>query len=222
MQGLGDSGWGFLVTKKQAGARQADLSDTLSHSADPLPPSSLRDARAVRSAQALGNALLALIERKPLEQVTVREIAAEAGVHYATFFRHHPTKEALLDHLAAEQISRLVALALPALDLEDTLAAFTTLCDYVNEHRVLWTALLTGGAAGTLRTELLRIARELAVTHARKENFLPVELAVNCSVSLIFETLAWWLAQAPGTVTQAQVARMLEFQLAAIQQPGPK
>ncbi len=74
-------------------------------------------------------------------------------------------------------------------------------------------------SATTMREELLRIARQLAVQHAPKENFLPVELAVNCSVSLIFETLAWWLAQPPGAVALEEVAKMLQFLLAAIQAP---
>ena len=191
----------------------------MSHSGELPAPSSLKDARAVRSAQALGNALLTLIERKPLEQVTVREIAAEAGVHYATFFRHHPTKEALLDHIAAEQINRLVSLTVPVLDRTDSPTAFMALCEYVHAHRALWAALLTGGAAEAMRGELLRISREVAVDRAPKTNWLPVELAVNCSVSLIFETLAWWLAQSEEAVPLEHVARTLEYLHLTIQNP---
>jgi AcrR family transcriptional regulator len=175
------------------------------------------DVRVVRSGQALRGALLALIERKPLDRITVREIAAEAGVHYATFFRHHPTKRALLDHVAADQIDRLVALALPVLDREDSHAAVVALFVYVNDHRTLWTALLTGGAAGAMRAELLRISREVAMERAPAESWLPVELAVNCSVSLIFETLAWWLGQPPGSVEIGEVARILDQLLSSVE-----
>lgn len=171
----------------------------------------------MKSDQALRNAMLALLERKPLEQITVRDIAAEAGVHYATFFRHHPTKEALLDHVAADQIDRLVALTLPVLDRADSAAATLALCEYVQDHRTLWTALLTGGAAGTMRAELLRISRELAVDRTPEDAWLPVDLAVNCSVTLIFETLAWWLAQPPEAVAIADVARILDRLLSSVQ-----
>jgi AcrR family transcriptional regulator len=174
----------------------------------------------VKSSAAIRGALLALIERKPLEQITIREIAAAAGVHYATFFRHHPTKEALLDHVAAEQIERLVALALPLFDLADSHAAVAALCAYVSEHRILWTALLTGGAAGAMREALLRISRELAIDRAPKEGALPVELAVNCSVSLIFETLAWWLAPPQAAVSIDQAAGILHHLLSSVQSPG--
>jgi len=196
------------------------LCDTQSHNSDLGRASSGRDARLVKSSAAIRGALLALIERKPLEQITVREIAAEAGVHYATFFRHHPTKEALLDHVAAEQIERLVALSLPLFDRADSQAAVVALCAYVSEHRILWTALLTGGAAGAMREALLRISRQVAVDRAPREGGLPLELAVNCSVSLIFETLAWWLAQPERSVSIEQAAVILHQLLSSVQGPG--
>lgn len=197
-------------------ADTAPLSDTVSHREQ---TSSQRDARAVRSSHALAAALLKLLAQKPLDQITIREIAAEAGVHYATFFRHHPTREALLDQVAAEQIEQLVALTLPVLDSADTLAAVTALCVYVEDHRRLWTALLTGGAAAAMRAELLRISRGVAADRAPPDAWLPVELAVNCSVSLIFETLAWWLAQTTDTASIEQVARILHRLLSSVQQP---
>jgi AcrR family transcriptional regulator len=193
------------------------LRDTVSHNVDPLSASSPRDARALRSSAALQNALLALIERKPLEQITVREIAAEAGVHYATFFRHHPSKESLLDHIAAEQIDRLVKLTVPVLDSMDSYAATLALCRYVRDHRTLWTALLTGGAAGAMRDELLAISRQLASERAPADGWLPVDLAVKSSVTLIVATLAWWLAPAHAAVGIEQVARTLDRLLATMQ-----
>lgn len=193
------------------------LSDTVSHNVDPPPASSPRDARALRSGAALRNALLALIERKPLEQITVREITAEAGVHYATFFRHHPSKESLLDHIAAEQINRLVELTVPVLDNVDSYAATLALCRYVSDHRTLWTTLLTGGAAGAMRDELLTISRRLASERPPPAAWLPVDLAVNCSVSLMFETLAWWLAPAGAGVGIEEAALTLDRLLTSMQ-----
>ena len=184
-----------------------DLCDTVAHN---MPrASSRRDARAVKSGAALRAALLNLLETKPLDQITVREIAAEAGIHYATFFRHHQTREALLDEIATEQIEALVALTLPVLDSANSLAAFTALCRHVDDHRALWTALLTGGAGGTMRGTLLGIARDLAPARAPSDHWLPTDLATICAVSLIVETLAWWLAQPSGAFTVEAVALIL-------------
>lgn len=180
-------------------------------------PSSPRDARAVKSSLALRSAVLSLIERKPLEQITIREITKEAGVHYATFFRHHATKESLLDAVAADQIDSLVALTMPVLDSADGHAAILALCHYVDEHRHLWTVLLTGGAAAAMRAELLRIAREIAKERAPSDSWIPVDLAVNCTVSLIFETLAWWLSKQPDVIPIVTVADTLDRLISSIQ-----
>lgn len=187
-----------------------ELCDTVAHIPAGPATSSITDPRAKKSGEALRAAMLALLERKPLEQITIREIALEAGVHYATFFRHHPTKEALLDDVAADQIVRLVALTMPVLETADSHASFRALANYVNEHRALWTTLLTGGAAGAMRAEWLRVSKEVAVERAPREGWLPVELAVSCTVSLIVETISWWLAQPHGSHSVMQMAQYME------------
>lgn len=111
------------------------------------------DPRLARTREALRDALLGLLEQKPFEQITIRELAANANVSYVTFFRHHPTKESLLHDIASEQVRCLSDLMLPAIDARDTRAASIALCVYVNERRKLWSTLLTGGAAAVLREE---------------------------------------------------------------------
>lgn len=171
--------------------------------------SSAPDARIVKTDLALRRAMLELLESKPLEQITIRDIAAKAGIHYTTFFRHHPTKESLLNSVAADQIERLVELSVPVHDAVNTHAAYVAICAYVSEHRPLWTALLTGGAAGTMREELLRVARTLAQGRERRFNTIPVELSVICSVSIIVETLSWWLKQEEADISVEEIAEML-------------
>ncbi len=116
------------------------------------------DARMVRTRAALRRALLRLLERKHFDQITVRDIAGEAKIGYATFFRHHESKSELLEDVAEEQIGNLMGLALPLLVADDTRGSCLALCRYVNEHRAIWSALLTGGAAGAMREEFLRQA----------------------------------------------------------------
>src|SRR5436305_623348 len=121
----------------------------MDHNSLPALSSTSLDARMVRTRAALRDALLVLLEQKPFEQITIREIAAQSGTGYATFFRHYETKGELLNDIAAAEIGGLLALALPVLFVEtDSRAAARTLCAYVDERRTLWSALLTGGAAG--------------------------------------------------------------------------
>ncbi|PLK27948.1 TetR/AcrR family transcriptional regulator [Novosphingobium sp. TH158] len=184
------------------------------------PASALsRDARAVRSGLALREALLALLERKPFDQITVRDICAEAGVHYATFFRHHPTKEALLDTIARDQISRLSDLAMAIRGADDYQAGFHAMCAYVDDHRDLWSTLLNGGAGAAMREEWVRVATEVAKNETSVNDWLPVELGTVCTSTVIAETLAWWVAQPRGKISVDEIAKILNRMLTAIIAP---
>lgn len=152
------------------------------------------DARQVRSRAALTGALLSLLEEKPFDQITIREISARAGTGYATFFRHYPTKEALLADVASQEIASLLAMTIPVLDAESSAESTLALCRHVGEHRKLWSALLTGGAAGILREEFIAQARAHAATLPRPEGWLPADLAVVHGAGSTLDLLAWWLA----------------------------
>lgn len=157
--------------------------------------SAAQDPRAVHTREAMRTALLALLEEKPLDQISIRDIAARAGISYVTFFRHHPTKEALLHAIAAEQVRQLSELMLPALEASDNRTASINLCKYVDAHRKLWSTLLTGGAAAVLREELLKQSGDIASSRSNPNNWLPPELAVTFSVTCTIELLSWWLRQ---------------------------
>ena len=167
------------------------------------------DARQVRSRAALTGALLQLLEEKPFDQLTIREISARAGTGYATFFRHYPTKEALLSDVASEEIADLLDRTLPILHEADTYESTRALCRHVGEHRNLWVALLTGGAASILREEFIRQAREIPREFSEAESWLPADLAVVYGAGSTIDLLAWWLSQADEDYSPEQIAAIL-------------
>jgi AcrR family transcriptional regulator len=167
------------------------------------------DARAVRSRAALCATLVSLLEEKPFDQVTIREITAKAKIGYATFFRHYPSKEALLNDLASDQIRGLTAVTLPMLHNADTRVTSRALFAYVWEHRAIWAALLTGGAAGAVKLEFIRQMRQLAAEEEQFDSWLPGDLRVAFSVAATLEILAWWLEQ-DETVGLEQMANILD------------
>lgn len=173
-----------------------------------------RDARAVRSGEALRAAMLALLETTPLDQVTVRDICAQAGVHYATFFRHYPSKEALLDEIARDQIDRLIALTMAIRAKSDFAVGFEAVCEYVDEHRALWSVLLNGGAGSAMREEWVRESLAVSEREPRQNHWLPRELGTICAATLIAETIAWWLAQPEGSHSVAEITAILNRLLA--------
>jgi AcrR family transcriptional regulator len=153
------------------------------------------DARQVRSRQALTSALLALLEQKPFDQLTIREISARAGTGYATFFRHYPTKEALLADVAAHEIEDLLGRTIPILYAANSYESTLEVCRHVHEHAMLWAALLTGGAAGIVREEFIRQALALAANTESRHPWLPSDLGTIHGTGATIDILAWWLAQ---------------------------
>lgn len=158
--------------------------------------SRITDARMLRSRRSLHKAFLSLLKRKPLDEISARDIVAEAGLGYSTFFRHFPSKGALLDEVATERIDQLVELAVPALRTNGSLAASIAIFSYVDKNRALWTTLLTGGSARVMREEFVRIAKHATASEIQAGSpWLPTELGLVIGVSTTIEIIAWWLTQ---------------------------
>lgn len=191
--------------------KRSNLPASTTESQKPSTPSSSssQDARARRSARALREGLLVLLENKPFDQITVRDICTQSGVHYATFFRHHSAKESLLDEIAKKQIEHLIELTMAIRAAEDYEAGFRSLCEYVEEHRSLWSTLLNGGAGGAMREEWLSQSQKVAAAEAPVHSWLPPDLGAICAATLIAETLAWWVRQPAGAYRVGEVAGIL-------------
>lgn len=172
-------------------------------------PSPATDARMLRTREALRCALLELLENQQLEQITVRDIAAQAGIGYATFFRHHASKEELLNEIAAEEIGRLMALTMPLLDTANTLTACLAMCRHIDQHRGTWAALLAGGGSATLRNEFIHLA-SAGASRVRTSGWLPVELGAVYGVAATVEILGWWLRRPRGEFSPEHIAGILD------------
>ena len=72
-----------------------------------------RDARVRRTREALGDALVALIQEKPFNAITVQDVLDRAKVGRSTFYSHYSDKEDLLLS-DAEEFFESVAMALSA------------------------------------------------------------------------------------------------------------
>ena len=176
--------------------------------------STATDARIRQTREALRKALLRLLASRPLQRISIRDIAAAAGVGYNTFFRHHTSKEALLKEIVTEELSQLIALSVTTLDASNSLEASRALCRFVAEHDTLWSTLLTGGAANTLRDEFIRLLRETAPSRISSTARLPADIGIKLVAVGTVELLAWWLAQ-DERIAEEQVAELYEQLVAA-------
>jgi AcrR family transcriptional regulator len=152
------------------------------------------DARAVRSREALRQAMTDLAADLPLDAITVRAIAAKAGVGYATFFRHYVDKEALLADVADTLTRSFLAQVAPLLRQRDRLGAARSLCAFVEDHLPIHKALLAGGSGESVRAEMLRQTLETVARARPHPSEGPMDdLVLFHLVSAILNLLTWWL-----------------------------
>lgn len=158
-------------------------------------PTKPDDSRVHRSIESLREAFLQLLDRKTLEDITIKEITEVAGLSYPTFFRRYGSKEELLADIATEEVRRLLSLSDKALGKRRSMESAEAMCAYVQGRMPLWNTLLTGGAAAAMREEFMRISREVNASRVRTNAWLPEELGIRFVASGIFEIFAWWMEQ---------------------------
>jgi len=152
------------------------------------------DARVVRTRDALRQAMIDLAAERPLDDITVRAIAARAGVGYATFFRHYTDKEALLADVADLLTESFLAQVRPLLLEKDRRGAARSLCAFVESQLPIHQALIAGGAGETVRAGMLRQTLE---TVGRSRGAAPRgpldDPLLFHLTSAILNLLAWWI-----------------------------
>lgn len=70
-----------------------------------LPP---LDPRIRRTRKMLREALIALLDSKPFDSISIQEIAEQATVNRATFYAHYSDREALLEDLVQSRFQELL------------------------------------------------------------------------------------------------------------------
>ncbi len=151
----------------------------------------------VRSRAAMRQALLALLEQTPLEDITGVMIAKQAKVGYATFFRHYADLRALLVDVVATLTDEISKEMLPALLAAESGLAASALIGAVEARRRVFHALLSG-AGPALRAELARqVIERVAILPDLSPSWLPRRLALRIAVMSTIELLDWWLVEEP-------------------------
>jgi AcrR family transcriptional regulator len=138
--------------------------------------------------------MTALAEESPLDAITVRAIAARAGVGYATFFRHYTDKDALLADVADRLIQDFLRQVRPLVLAQDRRAAARSMCAFVAERLPIYKALLAGGSGETVRAEMLRqTMATMAMARQRPAEGVIDDLLLSHLVSTTLNLLSWWL-----------------------------
>ncbi|MRH91142.1 TetR family transcriptional regulator [Nocardia sp. SYP-A9097] len=150
-----------------------------------------------------------MLRERPLEDVSVSDIAEQAGISHGLLFHYFPTLQdfhlAIIAYANAELLARTTPN--PALPLPDMLRdSIQRYVDYVDENRTSYMALLRGPVSASPELVAMVNAHRLAqVQRILAESPIPVTdsgmprltLAVRGWIAFVEETTLTWLREAP-------------------------
>lgn len=171
------------------------------------------DPRIQRTRQRLHDALLSLLEEKPLQALTVREICQRADVHRSTFYLHYGAPEELLADVRGsflQAIARRLEQA-DARDRADTHRCVTLALEYMLAHRPLMTLLSDGSVDPAFAQRLFtlpEIGSMLQAALPAAQDPLEQRAAVTFAIHGSYRLLQEWLAD-PGRDSAACLAQRI-------------
>lgn len=177
------------------------------------------DLRQRRSKRHLSEALVSLMEERPLRDISVVDICERAMVHRTTFYAHFEDKNALLQHVLEELIDGL-AQSREKMAREHglragLLAEFQVALEFFKEHKRFYLASRSGGGRemdmiGNAMAEAIEklIAEEGSLGFLNGEPYEAATAARFYSGALM-SLVRWWL-ESETPITEEQMARTVD------------
>ncbi len=168
------------------------------------------DPRVLRSRQMLMEALLRLLNRKEFDDLSVQEIADEAGLNRATFYLHYPDKNALLQAMTAARFRDLIARrGLSFSDCDGALRAIALgVCDYLAETAGCPTQLAKMPLEGSIIPAVEGMFEEGAEKHPMAPGTDPKLIATTAAWAIFGAARRWY--QTPERIPAEEMAARIE------------
>lgn len=156
------------------------------------------DRRVKRTHKLLADAFFELIQEKPYEAITIKEITERADIAYATFFRHYQDKDDLfltiLDDDVGELKVRMAAITPHSADGDESCAS---LFRHIQNKEVLYRSLFSGPGTAVVREQMKAwYVEQLLQTNEAyytPTSTIPFEIAANHMAAGCVELIDWWL-----------------------------
>lgn len=178
--------------------------------------SSKTDLRVRRTRKLLRDALVGLLMEKDFEIITVSDIAEQAMVNRATFYRHFRDKDDLLLHGIDDVLEDIDArLSQPISDSgqlnhEAPRTNLRLMLTHIRHHAAFYKVMLGQNIAGIFGNRLRDYLRDVVANRWRvleKQHMIkatmPLDLILDFYASGYIGAISWWVSQdCPGTIEQ--------------------
>src|ERR1700761_9212581 len=168
------------------------------------------DPRVLRSRQMLMESLLRLLTRKEFYDISIQEIADEAGLNRATFYLHYPDKNALLQAMTAARFRALIARrGISFTNCDGALRAIALgVCDYLAETTGCPSQLTKMPLEGSIIPVIEDIFREGGANHEMLPGADPELLATTAAWAIFGAASRWY--QTPHRIPAEEMASKIE------------
>lgn len=153
--------------------------------------------------------LVGLMREKPLAQITIRELCAEADLNRSTFYAHYDSIYDLYRETEEEFLSHMVFVSGEETDPGEALRRLTGLAVYLKEHRNTFFALMENGTFNSLCAKhAKKLARENQNLASPARNQAVFDLCTSFSIAGVNALFAEWLTN-QSQMTPEDVARLV-------------
>ena len=151
------------------------------------------DLRVQRTRHLLQEALIDLVISNGYEAVTIREITRQAQVGYKTFFRHYPSKEALLQAIVDGFLTEFHAVRMAPTTINATAQNTLAVLRFTQTHAALLQVILQSNAADQLLAPIVALAYQEGKSFFGDSD-IPDEIVAHHFATSMISFLRWWLA----------------------------
>ncbi|GIL28296.1 TetR/AcrR family transcriptional regulator [Actinocatenispora comari] len=149
------------------------------------------DLRVRRTRKLLREALIALIEERGFDRVTVGAITERAMVSRAAFYRNYRDKYQLVEQIFDEAMAEVRGHVADG-DPDSRRARWVAFFDHVDEYHRLYAALLGARGSAWFAARMRSALAELTAPHFAPD--APVPGLLPSVLSAVFvESIVWWL-----------------------------
>jgi len=168
------------------------------------------DPRIVRSRRMLMEALVRLLHHKEFDEISIQEIADEAGLNRATFYLHYPDKNALLQAMTEARFRELIARrGLSFTNCDGALRAIALgVCDYLAETAGCPSQLMKMPLEGSIIPVVEGIFEEGAARHGVTPGAESQLLATTAAWAIFGAARRWY--QTPERIPAEEMAAKIE------------
>lgn len=127
--------------------------------------SSKENQRIALTKRLLQEGLLTLLERQPIDKVSITELCRISGINRSTFYNHYSSPQDVLSDIETKVTNDLMVIAARHHDQLSTVDCLEEVCAYLKNHQKISTVLITFNADTDLVEVFRRIERHFSTSH---------------------------------------------------------